>query len=85
MALLGASQSTQKELVTSVLALANKLELVRAKTDTLQKIIHDNGSAFETQLTTSAKKVSEVQEALCKEPKPTKDSMVVMFREWFDR
>jgi hypothetical protein len=77
-------QTTQKELVTSVLALANKLELVRAKTDTLQKIIHDNGSAFETQLTTFAKKVSEVQEALRKEPKPTKDSMVVMFREWFE-
>ncbi len=64
MALLGASQTTQREQMANGLTLANKLKLANAKIDTLQKIIHDNGSATEAQLTTFAKQVCEVQVAL---------------------
>ena len=79
MTLLGASQTAQRELVANGLMLANKIELAYAKIDTLQRIIHENGSASEARLTKFAKQVSEVQVALRKEPKPTKDSMAVMF------
>jgi len=84
MALLGASQTAQRELVANGLTLANKLELANAKIDTLQKIIHDNGSATEAQLTTFAKQVSEVQVALRQGFYPTEDRVAVMIREWFE-
>jgi hypothetical protein len=84
MALLGASQTTQREQMANGLTLANKLELANAKIDTLQKIIHDNGSATEAQLTTFAKQVSEVQMALRQGLYPTEDRVAVMFREWFE-
>ena len=78
------ADGTERELVANGLMLANKIELAYAKIDTLQRIIHENGSASEARLTKFAKQVSEVQVALRSGPKPTKDSMAVMFREWFE-
>jgi len=69
--------------VANGLTLANKLELAHAKINTLQKIIHENGSAAEAQLTKFAQQVSEVP-ALCQETNPTEDSIAVMLREWFE-
>ncbi len=70
MALLDASNATQRDLTANVLTLTSKLELANTKINTLQSIIQDNSNATEAKLTRFSQSVGEVKAAIQEVQKP---------------